>query len=212
MLELTVLSAVFDLTMLGLAMDIVGVIFLANSMGIRNPRRFINEHFGVEARKPLRAVHQQLRVKAQIFTGFLFLMVGFSLGIMAAVSQPAGRAGEILSPTMQARAMLLLVLCIVAVTIGLRWLQNLWSLRVFRRLLREFFQEHSDWAFEKHPNDTREIGEILGVVRLGDDSIGDYSDRVRSALRLAPGQRRRPRGVADDAFAPLRKLGTDRRT
>ncbi len=207
------MSAVFDLTMLGLAMDVVGVIFLANSMGIRNPRRFINEHFGVEARKPLRTVHQHLRVKAQIFTGFLFLLVGFSLAIMAEISQPVGGEAEALTAGLQARAMMLLVLCIVAVTLVLRWLQNLWSLRVFRRLLSEFFQEHSDWAFEKHPNDTREIGEILGVVRESDDSIGDYSDRVRSALRLAPahGQRRRSRTVADDAFAPLRKVGADRR-
>ncbi|MFT7462801.1 MAG: hypothetical protein ACI9EF_001143 [Pseudohongiellaceae bacterium] len=207
------MGAVFDLTMLGLAMDVVGVIFLANSMGIRHPRRFLNEHFGVEARKPLRAVHQQLRVKAQIFTGFLFLTVGFSLAMMANISQPSGPQTVALDSGTQARAMLVLVIAIVAVTFGLRWLQNAWSLRVFRRLLREFFQEHSDWAFEKHPNDTRDIGEILGVVHLGEDSIGDYSARVRSALGLAPGkrQRHRSRAMSDDAFAPLRKMGADRR-
>jgi len=205
------LSNILDLSLLGLTMDIVGVIFLANSMGVRNSRRFLNEHFGVEARKPLAAVHQQLRVKAQIFTGFLFLMVGFSLGIVARISQPSGAAALALEPWLQARALLILVLGIVGVTITLRWLQNVWSLRVFRRLLREFFQEHSDWAFEKHPNDTREIGEILGVGHDGEDSIGDYAERVRGALRLAAGERRRTPVMADDAFAPLRKLGSDRR-
>ena len=72
-----------SLSSVGLAFDIVGVIFLANSMGVRNPRRFIQEHFGIVRQQPLRAVHQQVRVKAQIFTGFLFLMVGFSLQIGA---------------------------------------------------------------------------------------------------------------------------------
>lgn len=205
------MSDVLDLSMLGLTMDIVGVIFLANSMGVRNPRRFLNEHFGVEARRPLAAVHQQLRVKAQIFTGFLFLMVGFSLGIVARISQSSGTMALNLSSEQQARALLILVVGILGVTYALRWLQNAWSLRVFRRLLREFFQEHSDWAFEKHPNDTREIGEILGVVHEGEDSIGDYADRVRRALRLVAGERRRTPVVADDAFAPLRKLGADRR-
>ena len=42
------------------------------------------EHFGIERQQPLRALHQQLRLKAQIFTGFLFLMVGFALQILSA--------------------------------------------------------------------------------------------------------------------------------
>lgn len=203
---------VFNLSTVGLVLDIVGIIFLANSMGIRNPRRFLNEHFGIERRQPLRAVYQQLRVKAQIFTGFLFLLIGFGLGILGAVlgEGPAGVSEG--SGGQQLRALLLVVLVVLGLTLLLRLAQNAWSLSVFRRLLCEFFQDHADWAFEKHPQDTQEIGEILGVPRQAEDSIGDYADRIRTALGLV-GDRRRlsARGQGDDAFAPLRGLGADRR-
>ncbi len=196
-----------NLSSIGLALDIVGVIFLANSMGVRNPRRFIHEHFGIERQQPLRAVHQQVRVKAQIFTGFLFLMVGFSLQIVAQLSPASPTAPAPEGFPLEAAGLLLGG--IIATTTALRLAQNAWSLAVFRGLLSEFFQDHSDWNFEKHPTETREIGEILGVSPLGDDSIADYSDRVRAALRLAPHGRRR--ASADDAFAPLRKMGAGRR-
>lgn len=196
-----------NLSTVALGCDIVGIIFLANSLNLRDPRRFLNEHFGVARRQPLRAVHQQLRTKAQIFTGFLFLMLGFSLAIVSsvfgfeAVEQAASR-GE------QVRSVLALVLGILAVSVLMRLAQNAWSLKVFRRLLAEFFEDHRDWNFEKHPNETRDIGEILGVTHHGDDSIADYSRRVREALQLDHDTERRH--VGDDAFAPLRKVGNDR--
>lgn len=223
----------FDLftpTSLGLALDVVGVIFLANSMGIRNPRRFLNEHFGVEQPQPLRAVHHQIRVKAQIFTGFLFLLFGFSLGIVGEVLGSASVAGEsaasVAAPvaaTVAApvaapvaaqgeavRALLLMALLVIVLALLLRLAQDAWSRGVFRRLLREFFQEHGDWNFEKHPSTTREIGEIFGVARQEEDSIGDYAGRVRQYLGLEE-RARRPEAGSDDAFAPLRRLGADRR-
>jgi len=200
----------FSLASLGLALDVVGVIFLANSLGIRNPRRFLNEHFGVEQAQPLREVHHKIRLKAQIFTGFLFLLVGFSLGIVgdvlgggAALPPEASRGDAV-------RALVLLALLVIVLSLLLRVGQDAWSRVVFRRLLGEFFREHSGWNFEKHPNTTREIGEILGVPRLEEDSTGDYAGRVRLRLGLGeatPGAS----GRSDDAFAPLRRLGTERR-
>lgn len=193
----------------GWALDVVGVIFLANSMGIRNPRRFLNEHFGVEQSQPLRAVHQQLRVKAQIFTGFLCLLLGFSMVILSEVTRGTVTRTEAPTQGQSLAALGLLALGVVVVSLLLRLAQNAWSTALFRRLLSEFFQEHTGWNFEKHPTTTREIGEILGVPGLEEDSISDYAQRVRAALRLAD-QGRRP-AAADDAFAPLRRLGTDRR-
>jgi hypothetical protein len=195
----------------GLSLAVVGVIFLANSMGIRNPRRFISEHFGVEQHQPLRAVHQQLKLKAQIFTGFLFLLLGFSVGIVAEVLGPSAGPRELVPTGAAVRTLLLLALCVVALSMLLRLAQNAWSLRVFRRLLHEFFREHADWNFEKHPGTTREIGEILGVARQEEDSIGDYAVRVRAALRLTDEGGAVLSGGGDDGFAPLRRLGAERR-
>lgn len=206
---------VINLATIALAFDIIGVIFLANSIGIRRPRRFIHEHFGVQRPQRLRTVLDQLRAKAEIFIGFLFLMVGFSLQIVhelapdilagAAVSletAPAARQEQVVAFALLASAVLI-------ITLLLRVACRAWSLSLFRKLLAEFLTEQGDWNFERHPNVTREIGEILSVPAQEDDSIGDYSRRVRAALGLAAEAPRR--AASDDAFAPVRHVGAERR-
>jgi len=197
-----------SLALLAYGCDLVGVIFLANALSLRNPKRFLQEHFGVEPKQPLRAVHHQIKAKAQIFTGFLFLMVGFTVGFVSTVA-PAPAVAPAHDPL---RAVALLVAGVLVVALGLRVAHAAWALAVFKRLLAEFFQEHADWEFEKHPATTREIGDILGIARRGEDSIGEYADRVRAALRLQARGRAGPSaGVGDDAFKPLRSVGGDRR-
>jgi hypothetical protein len=209
---------VFDfltLATVGLACAIVGVIFLSNAMGVRRPRRFIQEFFGIKRPQALRTVLDQLRAKAEIFTGFLFLMVGFSLQIVAQLAPsfgpPAGNDSQ--SLRLQLLAFATLTAAVLLVTIVLRLLCRAWSLSLFRRLLNEFFSEHAEWHFEKHPGVTRELGEILSIPQQAEDSIGDYAARVRAALRLPPQgpPARRSPGAGDDAFAPVRNVGADRR-
>ena len=205
----TVLAYINPLT-IGLSLSIVGVIFLANSMTVRRPRRFISEYFGVERPQNLRSVYEQLRVKAQIFCGFLGLLVGFSMQIVAVVYDLWGPFGPTVAADVfvaKAQALALLAGAIVLVTVLLRMLQNLWSMGVFRRLMAEFFEEHSEWDFEKHPDVIQELGVLLGVPPQEDDSIGQYATRVRKALHMGPVRRRRL--VHDDAFAPVRNVGSE---
>jgi hypothetical protein len=192
----------------------VGVVFLTNSMVVRKPRRFIQLYFGFEKPQPLRTVLDQLNAKAQIFTGFLCLLIGFSLQIGAMVGpEPGAAAGAGLEVMARLQALAILGLGIIGLTILLRVGQNGWSYATMRRMLAEFFKEHRDWNFEKHPAQTREIGELLGVAPASDDSIGDYSDRVRSALKLTPRGSTPLHGLRpDDAFAPLRNVGSERRS
>ena len=201
------------LATIGLACDIVGVIFLANAMGVRRPRRFILEFFGIKRPQQLRTVLDQLRAKAEIFTGFLFLMVGFSLQIVAELAPQLGppSAGNSQSLRLQLLAFATLAAAVLLATVLLRLACRSWSLALFRRLLHEFFTEHGEWDFEKHPGITRELGEILSIAQQPEDSISDYAARVRVALRLtAPARPGRP-VTGDDAFAPVRKVGADRR-
>ena len=206
------------LATIGLACDIVGVIFLANAMGVRRPRRFILEFFGIKRPQQLRTVLEQLRAKAEIFTGFLFLMMGFSLQIVSELAPQLGppSGNDTQSLRLQLLAFATLAAAVLLATVLLRMACRAWSLALFRRLLNEFFTEHVEWHFEKHPGVTREIGEILSIPQEVDDSIGDYAARVRVALRLptqGPPPRRNLRdgGGTDDAFAPVRKVGADRR-
>jgi hypothetical protein len=207
---------VFDfitLATIGLACDIVGVIFLSNAMGIRRPRRFILEFFGIKRPQALRTVLEQLRAKAEIFTGFLFLMVGFSLQIVAELAPQLGPppASDSQSVRLQMLAFATLTATVLLSTVLLRLACRAWSLSLFRRLLHEFFTEHAEWEIEKHPGITREIGEIFGIPQQPEDSISDYAARVRTALRLATPGRAVRQGAGDDAFAPVRKVGADRR-
>jgi hypothetical protein len=207
---------VFDfitLATIGLACDIVGVIFLSNAMGVRRPRRFILEFFGINRPQALRTVLDQLRAKAEIFTGFLFLMVGFSLQIVAELAPQLGPppASDSQSLRMQLLAFAALTAAVLLATVLLRLACRSWSLALFRSLLHEFFSEHTEWDFEKHPGVTREIGEILSIAQQPEDSISDYAGRVRIALRLVAPARPARQGGGDDAFAPVRKVGSDRR-
>jgi hypothetical protein len=191
------------LATIGMSLAIVGVIFLANAMGVRRPRRFIQEFFGIKRKQHLRTVLDQLRAKAEIFVGFLFLMVGFSLQIIAELSPTFGPmpapGPEMLR--LQLQAFLTLAAGVLVLTVLLRLLCRTWSLSLFRSLLAEFFREHHDWRFENHPVVTREIGEILSIPSQQEDSISDYAARVRAALGLAPAATRRL--VPDDAFLPV---------
>ena len=204
----------FTLGTCGLAMAVVGVIFLANAMGIRRPRRFIQEYFGIQRKQHLRDVLEQLRAKAEIFVGFLFLMAGFSLQIVDELSPSLGPppAPGATMLRLQLQAFLVLAAAVLGVTIVLRVACHGWSLALFRNLLTEFFRKHEEWRFEKHPQVTREIGEILDIEQLPDDSISDYAARVRVALRLGPAeplpQAAAPaRVVRGDELAALREVG-----
>ncbi len=201
------------LATIGLACDIVGVIFLSNAMGIRRPRRFILEFFGIKRPQALRTVLDQLRAKSEIFTGFLFLMVGFSLQIVAELAPQLGPppASDSQSMRLQLLAFATLTAAVLLATVVLRLLCRSWSLALFRRLMREFFTDHATWNFEKHPEITREIGEILSIAQQPEDSISDYAGRVRTALRLPVVARPASSPASDDAFAPVRKVGADRR-
>jgi len=207
---------VFDfitLATMGLACDIVGVIFLSNAMGIRRPRRFILEFFGIKRPQALRTVLDQLRAKAEIFTGFLFLMVGFSLQIVAELAPQLGppSGSDSQSMRLQLLAFATLAAAVLLTTVLLRLACRSWSLALFRRLLHEFFTDHAEWDFEKHPGVTREIGEILSIAQQPEDSISDYAARVRATLRLPAPTRPARKPGSDDAFAPVRKVGADRR-
>jgi len=204
----------FTLGTCGLALAVVGVIFLANSIGVRRPRRFIQEYFGIQRKQHLRGVLEQLRAKAEIFVGFLFLMAGFSLQIVDQLSPslgpPPAPGGTMFGPQLQ--AFLGLAAGVLAVTIVLRLACRWWSLALFRRLLSDFFRQHEEWRFERHPQLIREIGEILAIEQLPDDSIGDYSARVRVALGLAPAEPLPPsalpaRVVRGDELARLHEVG-----
>ncbi len=182
------MSDYINLLTVGLSLSIVGVVFLANSMTIRRPRKLLHEIFGIERPQRLGSVVDQLHAKAQIFCGFMMLLIGFSLQISAAITGtglvdtegiPAGQLAWD-----RAQALSLLAGGIVVLTVILKLLQNAWANAEFRRMVGDVLQEHPEWAVDTHPALVRELGTLLGIELDVDESIGDYVARVRTALQL----------------------------
>jgi hypothetical protein len=158
-----------ELAVVGLVCNVVGVFFLANSIRFREPRKAIEENLGVAA-KSLDRVRDTALNNMQVMNGFLFLTAGFLLQIMGQWDAVSGHIST-------------LGLCagIVAFA-GLTYAVGaVYSRRTFRKLLREFFQQHQ-WSFTENMTVTKEIGEFLGVPHSEDATVETYVRQVRQAL------------------------------
>jgi len=158
-----------ELAVIGLTCNLVGVFFLANSIIFRRPRRVIEEFFGVGAGS-LASIRDYSLNKMQVVIGFLFLNAGFLLQMMAYWD---ALSGQITTLTLCGG---IIVFAFLTYLVGAYY-----SRRQFRRLLREFFQNHA-WSFTEHMALTKEIGLFLGVPLTQDMTVEDYVHKVRQAL------------------------------
>lgn len=162
-----------ELAVVGLVCNVVGVFFLANSIRFREPRKAMEETLGVAATS-LDRVRDTALNNMQVMIGFLFLTAGFLLQIMGHWDAVSGHIST-------------LALCagIIAFA-GLTYAVGaVYSRRTFRKLLREFFQEHQ-WSFTENMTVTKEIGEFLGVKDGEDATVETYVRQVRQALGVNP--------------------------
>jgi hypothetical protein len=165
------------LAVIGLTCNVVGVFFLANSIRFRDPRKALEETLGVGVRSLDKAQDTALNTM-QVIIGFLFLTTGFLLQIV-------GRwDGEILT----------LASCagIILFAAGVYAIGAYSSRRAFKKLLREFFQQHGQWSFTDDMELTKEIGGILGVRHSRDMTVEAYLHELRQALGVAAPPPRAP--------------------
>ncbi len=66
-----------------------------------------------------------------------------------------------------------------------------WSLWVFRRYVRKYFQGNPP-DFEADLEMAREVGELFGITSHGDDTVHSYVERLRARVKVP---RRAPRTV-----------------
>jgi len=162
-----------DWSTLGLILSIVGSFLLANAILFRNPRALVREHYGVD-RAPLRTIREFIFHRLQMTLGFAFLMSGFALQFVARL-RPA--------PPATAEFPVLWVGAIVLVAILLEVVGWWWSLRSFRRYVREYFLENPP-DFLTDIQTAREVGELFGLRSMTDETVPAYVQRVRRAIGL----------------------------
>jgi len=174
-------------TVIGLTLNIVGIVFLANGITFKRPKRVLHEFFGVEKAYPLNKIRDYVLNKTQVYIGFVFLIVGYAIQIWASLSQNKAKdvhdsmAGTV--GTNLLLVFLILVLSAVILTVILKIVQLAWTRFTFKHLMINFFREH-DWELVKNIEVAKQIGSLLKIPRIKDDSIEEYVLKIKEALHI----------------------------
>ena len=76
-------------SVIGYALNVVGLFFLASAIRFKKPRRQIEELLGIERGNQLHAAREHLVNQIQTYIGFIILVIGFVLLMGQALDQPA---------------------------------------------------------------------------------------------------------------------------
>ena len=173
-----------DLNVMGLTFNIVGIVFLANSIKFKRMRRVLHEYFGVEKMYPLKEIREHVVRKIQVYMGFLFLLLGYVIQITGIISSDnvSDDASSMIRPNLLAVGGILIV-SIAMITLILKIVEKNWTRVSFKRLLIDFFRDHQ-WELVRNTDIAKEMGELLKIPRHKDDSIEDYILKIKQALHI----------------------------
>lgn len=176
-------DAAVDWGAVGLVLLLGGTFLLGNALLFRHPRDLVAERFGARG-APLVAIREHIFQRLQVGIGFLYLLAGFGLELLARLRPP---------PAVPATSFpVFWVAAIALATVVLLAAGWLWTTRAFRRYVRERLAS-SAAELESDPALTKEVGELFGVEPAPEDSVASYADRVRRATGLPPVVRTGPR-------------------
>lgn len=172
-----------DWQIVGLTLNIVGVFFIVNSLYFKRPKRLLYEYHGIEKRRPLRAIRDNVLSMVQLVIGFVFLIVGYFLQIADKLAQSIEDRTSFISDPSVLTIAALLILSMTLVTLVLKVFQIFWTKWSFKRILIDFYRENP-WALEKYPATAKQAGEILGVTHRKEDSVAEYLKRLMAHLEI----------------------------
>lgn len=163
-----------DCHVLGLTMNIVGVVAFANTIVFRRPRAAIADFFG-EGRPTLRTVKDHVLRKIHTYLGLGFLLAGFLLQIAAVL--PIFPRGERPSGFLPFAIGGVLLLATLLELVGANYSRN-----SFRRHLKRFFRAHPGYPLERNVELAKEIGAVFGLETTPDETVEGYLSRLRKRM------------------------------
>lgn len=167
----------------GLVLLLGGTFLLGNALLFRHPRDLVAERFGARG-APLVAIREHIFQRLQVGIGFLYLLAGFALELLARLRPPLA------DPTPSFPVFWVAVVALgTVVLLAVGWA---WTTQAFRRYVRERLSA-APGELEADPALTKEVGELFGVEASPEDSVASYAERVRRATGLAPLARTGPR-------------------
>ncbi len=173
-----------NFSVIGYALNVVGLFFLASAITFKKPRRQIEEILGVERARSLHAVREHLVNQIQTYIGFIMLVIGFVLLMSEALGGRPAPLETSEDPNLKWIVVILLV-STLGTTGVLKFVQLGYVRSKFRRLLREVVRD-SRFNLEKNPQLAVQIGELLNVPQQPDQAVSDYIRQVRTALGVEP--------------------------
>jgi hypothetical protein len=167
-----------DCQVLGLTMNIVGVVAFANSIVFRRPRQVIEEFFG-ESRPSLSNIKDHVLRKIHTYFGLGFLLAGFLLQILGAF--PFFPRSDIGSRYLPWALLGVLTVATAAEVFAVRY-----SRRSFRRHLRRFFKSFPTYPLERHPELAKEIAELFDLKPSPDATVEGFVAELRKKIGVTP--------------------------
>jgi hypothetical protein len=178
-----------DTQVIGLTVQLLGILLIAISILIKKPRKIFQELVGLVPIGRVRAMRHTVYKKNQLLLGIVFLLVGYSVQIYGLADGRVSSApvGPIIEPTVTRADFLIVFVSVVGAVLALSIVMNimvfLWTRVSFRRQLSEYLRD-TEFSFEQNIQLTKEIGELVGVPRKNDSSIEEYVSELKSSLKL----------------------------
>jgi hypothetical protein len=169
-------------TVIGCALNVVGLFFLASAISFQRPRRQIEELLGVERPRSLLAVREQLVHQIQTYLGFGLLVIGYVL-LMGDELERGGPGPAEGSDHQLLWIVVLLVVALLGTTVAFKLIKEVYARSKFRRLLREVVHD-ANFNLEKNPQLSVQIGELLHIPKGEEESVAEYIAKVRAALKI----------------------------
>ena len=175
----------FDWQIIGLTFNILGAFFILNSLYFKHPRRHLEEFHDVGRKRSLRSIRDSVMSMVQLIIGFTFLIFGYVLQIAYQFSLNIDDRENFFLDTSVLTVAAVLIGFMLLVALTLKVFQILWTKWVFRKVLTEFYRRFPE-AIDRDPALAKEAGEILGVPHRSDDSVDEYSRRLKRAVGVDP--------------------------
>jgi hypothetical protein len=144
----------------------------------------LHEFFRVEKAYPLDKIRDHVLNKIQVYIGFIFLIAGYAIQIWATLlrEKTEETASSPVGPNLLF-VFLILVASVIFLTVILKIVQFSWTRWTFKHLMIDFFRDH-DWELVKNIDVAKQIGYLLKIPKIRDESIEDYVKRLKETLHI----------------------------
>jgi hypothetical protein len=164
---------------------LVGAYFFARALGSKREKHAMKELLGVQIDK-VKFFRNFFLQRLEAIAGFLFVLVGVGIHLYVQVreAQEASNAGN----PQEALSQILLylsgaIVAMLVITWGMQAVCSYFARKTFLDILG-YLMVRYDYKIEEDPALMMQIGKMLGLKGVDDDTVETYTRRIEEGLRL----------------------------